>query len=90
MATVVSAVSHFESIVVSGKLEGCRHLAIRQRPMPVQVIEVIDAILQEHANRLAFRLANQSWVNVAASNVGKAADVADDFAKRIGALPGPR
>ena len=88
MAAIMASVAVDESVIVSGELESCRHLLVRERPASVEVIEVIRAFLQEDSNRLPLSFADQCRVDVAASDVRIAADVAQDFAEHVGAFPG--
>src|SRR5688572_15028479 len=75
-------------MIVAHELERRRHVLVRERPVPMQVVEIVAAILQEHAERLGgFSLPDQRRVNVSAANVGEAANMTDDLAERIGSLP---
>ena len=84
--------AELEFVIVTHELQRRGHLLVRQRPVAVQVVEVFGAVLQENANRFLFRFPNQRRVDIAAANVGEAADVTEHFAKFIGPLPryGPR
>ena len=75
------------SVIVAHELERCGHLLIGQRPIPVEIVEVAGAILERNFDRLALRLANQPGVDIAAANVGEAADVAEHFAKLLEVAP---
>src|SRR5690606_3483207 len=68
-------------VVVLFKLQCFRHLLVREPPVAVFVVDVVLAILQEDAERLRIRLANQSGIDMAAADVGEAADMAQHFAK---------
>src|SRR5256885_7681755 len=49
--------------------------------------EVVLAVLEEDADRLGLRLADQPRVGVAAADVGEAADVAEHLAEQVRPLP---
>src|SRR5262245_55188864 len=83
----VGAVAELEAVVVAAELARRRHLLVRERPVPVLVVEVVRAVLQEDAHRPLRVLADQSRVDVAATDVREAADVADHLAKGVGPLP---
>ena len=65
---------------------------VGQRPVAVEVVEVAAAVLEKYAQgfRRGLRRADEAGVAVAALDVGEAADMADDFAKRIGPFPRDR
>ena len=90
MFTGVAAVAEDGLIVVAGELQRGGHLLGGDEPVAELVIEIVGAILHEHADRLgvAFGLADHEWVIVAAADVVEAADMAEDFAKSIGPIPG--
>ncbi len=76
MFSVVAAVSEDELVIVAGKFECSSHLLVREGPIAVLVVQIVGTVLQEDADRFAFRFANQSWVDMPAADVGEAADVA--------------
>src|SRR4051812_9872595 len=88
MAAVVGAVAVFEAAVVAGELQGGSHFLIRERPVAELIVQIVRAVLQEDAERFVLGLANLFRINVSATDVGKATDVAEDFAKRVGPFPG--
>src|SRR5437764_5308249 len=87
MFSVVAAIAKFELVVVSGKFERRSHLLIRQRPTPMQVIQIIRAILQKYANRLFRRPPNERGIIVSTANVREAADMAQHSVERVRPLP---
>src|SRR2546423_11456133 len=87
MFSVVAAIAEFELIVIPCKFQRSGHLLVRERPTAVQVIQIIRAILQKNANRLLWRSPNDRGINVSTANIREAADVAQDFAKRICPFP---
>ena len=88
MLVRVRADAELELVVVALELQRRRHLLVGQRPVAVRVVEIVAAVLQEDAERLAVALADHRGVDVAAADVGEAADVAEHLAKRVGPLPG--
>ena len=56
----------------------------------MKVIEIIDTLLEEDAKRFGIGLSKDKWVAVAASNIGKASDMTEDFTKRVRTFPGDR
>src|SRR5262249_1555420 len=87
---VVAAVAHHELVVVLHELQRRGHLLVRQRPVAVQVVEVVLAVLEEDADRLLLRLADHPRIDVAAADVRETADVAEDLAELVRPLPGRR
>ncbi len=87
MFAVVTAITVIQTIVVFGELQRCGHLQIRQRPVAPVAVQVVRPGLQEDADGLARCLADQRRIDVPAPDVGEAADVAEDFAERVGPLP---
>src|SRR5205085_10533833 len=60
-------------VVVFGELQRRRHLLIRQEPVAMDVIQVVAAVLEENADRLGRRFADERGIEVAAAaarNVG--------------------
>ena len=53
----------------------------------MQVVEVVRAVLQEDADGLLLRLANERGVNVSTADVREAADVAEHLAEGVGPFP---
>ena len=87
MLAVMAFGSHHELVVVLGKLERGGHLAVCQGPTPVQVVEIVFPFLKKRTYGLPLRFANQGGIDVPTTDVGEAADVTHDLAKRIGPLP---
>src|SRR3954469_3425692 len=84
-------------VIIFRKLQCCRHLLIGQKPVAVRIVQVIGSILKKNPDRLWRRLPNQRRINIAAAaagdvwfkrDAGKTADLAEDFAKLVGPLPG--
>src|SRR5687767_11942310 len=77
--STVPAVAEDELMIVAGELQRRGHFLVRERPVAVQIIEIIRAILQEDAERLRLllRFANEPRVHVAAADIGEAPDEAD-------------
>src|SRR2546426_11287216 len=88
MFAVVPFGAELEFVIVTHELQRRGHLLVRQRPVAVQVVEVFGAVLQKDANWFLLRFPNQRRIDIAAANVGEAADVTEHFAKFIGPLPG--
>src|SRR5439155_17027357 len=84
----MAAVAENELVIVLGKLQGRGHLLVGQRPVAGVVIQIIGAILEKDADRLARGLADLSRIDISAADVREAADMAQDFAKQVGAFPG--
>ena len=59
----VRAVAELEPVVVARELQRCGHRLVGERPVAELVVEVVRAILQEHADRLLVRLADQARVD---------------------------
>jgi hypothetical protein len=53
----------------------------------VKVVEIVGAVLQEHADGLSFSLADPRRIDIAAANVREAADLREHFTEGIGPLP---
>ena len=87
MFAVVSADTVGKLVVVILERQRLGHLLVCQRPVAVLVIQVSTAVLQKDADRLAICFANDRRIVVSTANVHETADVAQHFAKRIGALP---
>src|SRR5206468_1276673 len=84
-----------ESVIIPRELQALGHLLVGQGPVAVGVVEVVGAILEEDADRLPARLADQGFVVVApfapglaAGDVGEAADPRQHLAKLVRPLPG--
>src|SRR5688572_9302199 len=61
----VTALAEHKGVIVAHELERRRHVLLRERPVTMQVVEIVAAILQEHAERLGgFSLPDQRRVNV--------------------------
>ncbi len=95
VAVAVEAVAVDELVIVVGELEGLGHLLVGQRPVAVIVVQVVAAVLEEGADRLLRRLADQGLVVVAAlapgraaGDVREAADPREHLAELVRPLPG--
>ncbi len=89
MISVVSPFAIDELDIVFPKDESGVHLLVPERPIAVEVIEVVASVLEKYAKRLFLApLAYEGWVVVASSYIGKAADVTQDFSELIRAFPG--
>lgn len=90
MFSTMAAIAKNEAMIVAGELQGGSHLLIGQRPVAMEVVEIGGAILQEDAQRFGLLLGfpDQGGVDIAAADIRKTADVADDFAEFIRPLPG--
>src|ERR1041385_5692199 len=69
---VVGAGPVLEAEVVLLEPEGGLHLLVRQGPVPVLVVEVARAVLEEDPDGLGRRLPDQRGVDVPAADVGEA------------------
>ena len=87
MLPIMSSVAELEFVIVAGEFERRRHFLIRQRPAAMQVVQVVRSILQKDSNRTLLRLAKECGINVAASNIGKAAHVAEHLPEMIWPFP---
>ena len=90
MFRVMTTIAEDELVVISRKLKRGGHLLIREGPIAGLVIDVLRTVLQKDANRLALRFSNQGRVNMSATQIRKASDRAQHFAKFIRALPRKR
>ena len=77
-----------ELVVVVFEFQGRRHLLIGQPPVAELVVQIVAAVLKKDADRLVGRGADQRRIDVAAADVGEAADVAEHLAESVGPLPG--
>src|SRR5439155_16515945 len=84
---VVAFGAELEFVVVTHELQRRRHLLVRQRPVPVQIVQVVRAVLQKHSDRLFLRLADQRRIVVSAADVGETADMAEDLAEFFWPFP---
>jgi len=87
MTGTVPSGSHHELVIIAGELQGRRHLLVRERPVSVEVIEIVFAFLEKNAKRLGIGLPNQGRIDMASPDVREAPDVTDDLSKGIGPLP---
>src|SRR5262249_31432047 len=85
--TGVATVAPDRLVVVLLEFEGRFHLQVAEIPVPGRIVEVVRAILEEHADRLLRRLADDAWIAVAAADVGETADVAEDLAEQVRPFP---
>ena len=90
MLAVVRAITHHEPVVVAREGQRAGHGPVGQRPIAMQVVEVVLAVLQEDPQGLALGLADQGRVGVATADVGEAADLREHLAEMIGPFPGDR
>ncbi len=74
----MSPVGHDQLVVVAGVLQGRRQILVAQRPVAMQIVEIVLAILKVDLDRLrlVLRLADEARIGPASTNVGEAADVA--------------
>ena len=89
-AAVLSAVAagaEHELEIVAHERQRAGHLLVRQRPVAVEVVQVVRAVLQEDADRFALGLADPRGVDVAAADVGEAADLREHLAELVGPFP---
>src|SRR5262245_47385851 len=90
----MKAVAEREPVIVLRELQRLGHGLIGERPVPIGVVDIVLAVLQEDANRLWRRLANQRRIVVsalapcgAAGDIREAADPRQHFAELVGPLP---
>src|SRR5438067_13903612 len=74
---VVPAIAHDEAVLVALVAQRRLHLEVAQRPGAMFVVQVVLAVLEEDADRLLLRLADDPRVGVAAADVGETADVTE-------------
>ena len=72
---VVGAVAEFKSMIVSGKPQRRFHLLVGQRPIAMEVVQVVRAVLEKDAQRFALALPDQGRVDMTAAYIGEAANV---------------
>ena len=77
-----------EFVVVFCEGEGLGHLLVGKPPIAVGIVEVLSAVLKPDAKGSLILLSNERRISVTPTNVGEAADVADDLAKEVGPFPG--
>ena len=80
MPHAVATGPHHKVMVVFHECQCCSHLPVTQRPIAVQIIQIVTAFLQEHADRFLFRFSNKRRINVTAADIGKTTNVADHLA----------
>lgn len=85
---VVAAIAAYEFVIIFAELEGVLHLKVCEPPVAEAVIEIAGSVLEEDSDVSLLFLPYESGVDVAAFDVGEAADVADDFMKKVGPFPG--
>jgi hypothetical protein len=91
LATLLDAVTAFggdEFVVIFCKGEGLGHLLVGKPPIAVGIVEVLSAVLKPDAKGSLILLSNERRISVTPTNVGEAADVADDLAEEVGPFPG--
>ena len=79
--------THCELIVIPDEFECRRHVLIRQRPVAVEIVEIVLTVLKKDSERLWVSLSNERGIDMAAPDVREAADVTDYLAEGIGPLP---
>src|SRR5207253_3206677 len=84
---VMAAVAVDKLVIIVSELECRGHLLIGEWPAPVRVVQIARAILQEDADRLAWRFAYLPGIDVAAPDIGEAAHVTQHFAEEVWPLP---
>lgn len=84
----MTSVGGHKFVIVFGEGEGLVHLLVGEPPVAVGVIEVLSTVLEPDAKRPLVLLADEGGVDVAAADVGEATNMADDFAEKVGTLPG--
>src|SRR5262245_51418870 len=87
MPPVVGAVSKHKLMIVTHKPQRGSHGLVRQRPVSVQIIQIVGAILQKDTDGFALRLADQRGVIMAAANVCETANRRKHLPELIGPLP---
>ena len=90
MPSAMAAFTHDKAVTISLELERRRHFLIGQRPVAVEVVQVLGSFLQEDFQWFLLCLSNQKGVDMAAANIDIASDVTDDLAESIGSFPGGR
>ena len=89
MVSVVSPFAKYVFEIVIHALQRHHHVGVSNHPVPSGTFApvVVRAVLEEHADRFWLRTSDQVWVPMAPADVGETADVTDDFAELIGAIP---
>src|SRR5262249_33462248 len=92
MLAVMAAVAVLKFVIVLGKLQSERHLLIGEWPVAVLVIQIGGAGLEEEPDRLWALLgfAHKCRIDIAAADIGEAADMAQHLAEQVGPLPSDR
>lgn len=85
--SIVAAIAAYEFIVVFTELKGVLHLEVCEPPVTEAVIEIAGSVLEEDADVALLFLPHEGGVDVSSFNISKAADVADDFMKKVGPFP---
>ena len=88
MIPIVTAVAKHEFVVIAFELQRGGHLLVGQWPIPVDVVQIVLAVLQKNANRLLLAFSNQRFAVMPTSDVGKTANMAQDLPELVGPLPG--
>ena len=83
----MTTLSTDESVIIASELEGSLHLLVGEPPVSVFIVEVVFTSLQQDSQRTFFSFSDKCFIVVPATNVGKAANVTDDFAEPFGVLP---
>ena len=84
----VTSVGGDDFVSVFGEGEGFGHLLVGEPPIAVGIIEVLATVLKPDAYGAFVLLPNERRISVTPTNVGEAADVADDLAEEVGPFPG--
>ena len=87
MDAVVRLVADNERMVVAGVRKS--HVDIFVRPEPATGVDtlVVAAVLHENSQGLGFGLTDEGTEGLGAAEVSKAANIADDAAELVGAIP---
>ena len=80
MFSGVRAITHYELIIIVLKLQRGRHLLIRERPVPVLIIQIARSVLQEYPNRFPFCLADHRLIIMPSANIHEAPNMTEHFA----------
>src|SRR2546423_2645107 len=59
MFSIVTAIAKLEFVIVAGEFQRGGHFLVRQRPIAMEVIEVIRSILEKNADWFLFRSPNE-------------------------------
>ena len=90
MLAAVGTFPEHELEIVTGKRQRAGHRLVRQRPVAVEIVEIISAVLQKHAQRLALGFPDQCGIDVSAADIHETADLAQHAAELVRSFPGRR